>query len=199
MLLEGYEVIFGGSFNPPHMGHYLVCAWLLKALKANSVYLVPVYEHNFGKKLESFEHRMKMCNIMRSPFGNEVVVDDIEKRLPKPNTTYGLLQQFKKELGIKTEKSNDDLAIVIGSELLEELHRWHRYQELPDLAKIIVVERSGFSKAPAPIPVIEYPMLLPSTSSSEVRHRLADGRSIDGLVPYKVAEYIEKHRLYRGK
>lgn len=199
MLLEGYDVIYGGSFNPPHMGHFLVCSWLIEALKVSTVYLVPVYEHNFGKKLASFEHRMKMCNIMRSPFGNEVVLDDIEKDLPKPNTTYDLLQAYRKAYKIKKKKSNDVFAVVIGSEILEELDKWHRWQELPDLARIVVVERSGFSKGVSPVPVLEYPMLLPSTSSSEVRHRLAEGKSIDGLVPYKIAEYIEKHRLYRGK
>ena len=190
-MFEDYVVLYGGSFNPPSVAHQAVCMWAAQALNSKAVMVVPTFEHNLGKQLSYFSHRTAMCELMVAAFREEIVVSTIEQALPKPNTTYGLLKYFN--------TIYDKLAILIGSELLGEITQWYKWEELPKLAKIIVANRPGFPKVKAPFEVTEFPIELPSTSSSEIRNRLAAGQSIDGLVPCSIKDYIYTNGLYGAK
>ena len=67
MMLHGHTAIYGGSFDPPHMGHQLACLYVLEALAAEAVWLMPCFVHPFGKALSSFEHRFAMCEKLARP------------------------------------------------------------------------------------------------------------------------------------
>ena len=54
---------FGGSFNPPHVGHFLAAAWVLCSGEVDEVWMVPCYKHAFGKALLPYEHRLAMCRL----------------------------------------------------------------------------------------------------------------------------------------
>lgn len=189
-MLNRKIAILGLSANPPHFGHQAVCFWLRETLNVGKVIVVPVYQHIFEKQLESFEHRIKMCQLMiESIKHNNVYVSSMEKVLPIPNTTYDLLDYFKIQYNIP-------LVLVIGSDLLKEITKWHRWQELPSLATILVVERPGSEMAVAPFDVVRYSLNIAPTSSTAIREMLANGEPVDGLLSHRVLKYIRKNKLY---
>lgn len=201
MPLSGYTVIYGGSFNPPHIGHQIACMWMTEALNAKEVVVVPTYKHAFGKELVDFEHRIAMCELMTNlwpkdycsaaypPEGKgRVWVSDIEKILPHPNITLNTVKEFKKYY--------NKVAVAIGSDLLHDLDEWTGWDEVIKLAKIIVVGRTGGGHADHDYNMFEYPVELSAVSSSQVRGQVRRGKDIVGLVPATIKQYIEENGLY---
>jgi len=183
--LAGHTVIYGGSFNPPHLGHQMGCLYLLEGLGAEVVWLMPVFAHPFGKAVESFGHRAAMCRLLASPFGERVVVSEIERELGGQSRTYDTL------VHLCAAHPARRFALAIGADNLDELPRWHRFAELEALLPIVVVGRSGYANAG--LAAID----LPAVASRELRARVARGESLLGLVPETVADYVAKNRLFR--
>ncbi|MHA2280127.1 MAG: nicotinate-nicotinamide nucleotide adenylyltransferase [Promethearchaeota archaeon] len=202
MPLSNHVAIFGGSFDPPHIGHEIATLWLISALNAPVVEIVPTFEHCFGKKLTDFNHRYEMCRLMfskydglsieRSKYSYDIYVNDIEKQLPKPNITYNLIKTLMADPDYKENK----FAVIVGSDLVPELHKWERWNEVADMVKVVALGRSGFENAKTPLKVYQYPIELSAISSSEIRDKIARGESITGLVPHRVEEYIYANNLY---
>lgn len=189
MPLTDYLAIYGGSFDPPHIGHQISCMWLRSALNAQFVHIIPTFEHCFGKKLTSFEHRMEMCKKMAEPFRGMVCVGDTEEYLPKPNITYNLLKYYL--------KYSDNIAVVIGSDLIPDLDKWEKWKEVTEESMVIAIGRSGFENVSTSLNVYQYPIELSAVSSSRIRKKIANGQDITGLVPKSVKDYIEEHGLYK--
>lgn len=185
--LSGHTLIYGGSFNPPHIGHQLACLYGLEALGADALWVVPVHEHPFGKELVSFEHRVEMCKRMVKPLGERALVSTIEEELSNPVRTYELFE------ALHTRYPERSFAMLMGADLLGERHRWYRFEELQKLVKIVVVGRGGFELSPGED---VYEVELPQVSSSELRARLREGKSVDGLIPAKIQEYLINSKLY---
>lgn len=189
MPLTDHVALFGGSFDPPHFGHAVACMWLMEALNAQFVHMVPTFEHCFGKKLSDFNHRVEMIKRMTEPFRGMVCVSEVEEELPKPNITYNLLQYYKGYA--------DNIAIVIGSDLIPDLHKWVKWKEVTEEAIVVAIGRSGFNNISTPLDIYQYPVELSTVSSSDVRKRIANGQDITGLVSKSVKDYIEEHGLYK--
>ncbi len=187
------RAIFGGSFNPPHVGHQLVCTYVLATARPaiDVIWMVPTFHHPFGKVLASYDDRVAMCERAAAIFGGRVEVSRIEEELGGESYT---LQTVK---ALHVRHPGDQVAVIIGADLLAEREQWHGWPELRTLTEFIVVGRSGSApdhSGAAPVPELE----LPSVSSTDVRQRLGQHRSVDGLVPNNVAEYISGHGLYRA-
>ncbi|KKN37543.1 hypothetical protein LCGC14_0762260 [marine sediment metagenome] len=189
MPLTDHLAIFGGSMDPPHIGHQISCMWLRTALNAQFVHVVPTFEHCFGKKLSDFKHRVEMVKRMCEPFRGMVCVSEAEEDLPKPNITYNLLQYYK--------GYSDKIAVVIGSDLIPDLHKWAKWEEVADESRVIAIGRFGFKDMTSPLSIYQYPIELSAVSSSDIRKRIAEGQDITGLVPKSVKDYIEEHGLYK--
>ena len=185
--LSGYTLVYGGSFNPPHMGHQLACLYGLEALGADALWVVPVHEHPFGKELVSFEHRVRMCELMVEPLGQRALVSTLEKELPSPVRTFELFS------ALKSKHPDQSFAMLMGADLLAERSRWYRFEDLQKLVKIVVVGRGGFESIPGED---VYEIDLPEVSSSDVRDRLQAGKSVDGLIPSTIRNYLIKSHLY---
>ncbi|MEO0815375.1 MAG: nicotinate (nicotinamide) nucleotide adenylyltransferase [Myxococcota bacterium] len=183
--LDSYTVVYGGSFDPPHLGHQLACVYLLEALGAQTVWLVPAYTHAFDKPLSSFEDRLAMCSRMAEFVGERVRIDPIEKELNAGGKTLLLLEALIER---HPERS---FALAVGADIVGERHRWYRWDEIEARIPVVVVGRAGYDEAIAPA------LELPEVSSTEVRERVRDGRSLTGLVPTAVADYIAARGLYR--
>jgi nicotinate-nucleotide adenylyltransferase len=175
--------IYGGSFDPPHVCHTLVCAYVLAAHRVDRVLVVPTGQHPFDKPLSPFPHRVRMCELAMRDL-QRVEVSRIEEQLPGPSLTLHTLQALARL------HPDAELRLVIGSDLLAETHTWHRFDEISALAPAIVVARAGHGAAtsgPA----------LPDVSSSEIRRRLRAGESVAGLLDPEVEQYARAHALYR--
>ncbi|MGE0786721.1 MAG: nicotinate (nicotinamide) nucleotide adenylyltransferase [Sandaracinaceae bacterium] len=176
--------IFGGSFNPPHVGHVLAACWAMSAARFDALLVVPTVRHAFGKPLAPFAHRRRMAELA---FGGlvSVSVSDVESRLDGPSYTVSTLER------VQREHPSARLTLVVGSDLVPEIPRWHDAHRLDSLAERLVIPRPGYA-----VPG-DFTPALPEVSSTDVRERLARGESVRGLVPLRVAEYIAAHELYR--
>ncbi len=180
--------LYGGSFNPPHVGHVMATAWVRAVHPDWEVWWMPVGHHAFAKDrvLVPVEHRLAMCRLAVAPFGPGVVVSDFEAVRPGPNYTIDTVR------ALQTEYPGVRIRLVVGADVFELAHAWRSFDELLALAPPIVVGRQGH---PAPPGQSASPPL-PDVSSTQIRAALRHGRDVRGLVPAAVLAYIERHGLY---
>lgn len=179
--------VFGGSFNPPHVAHQMVCLYVLETYAVDAVIVVPTWRHPFDKELAPFTDRMEMCRRSMAGLGPRVEVSSIEEEIGgEASLTLVTLQ------ALQAQRPGFRLRLVIGADILPEREKWYRWPEIEKLAPPIVVGRQGYP-SPAGTPAVE----VPGVSSTAIRERLARGESIAGLVPRAVAVYIAERGLYR--
>ena len=178
--------LFGGSFNPPHVGHVLAVTYLLSVEAIRGVLVVPVYRHVFGKDLAPFPQRMEMT---RRALGwiDGVEVSDIEQRVGGESRTLHTIE------ALLSRAPDLRLRLVIGSDVLPDLPKWHRFEQIAALAPPIVLGRAGYPHPDAPTAV------LPEVSSTEIREHLRAGRHslVQQLVPRSVLDYVDEQGLYQ--
>lgn len=177
---------FGGSFNPPHVGHVLAVTYVLATQAIDEVRIVPCYRHPFGKELLSFEHRFAMCELAMG-WLPRVNVSRVEQELGGESRTLRTIQHL-----YATEPGNR-FRLVVGADVLLEGSRWHGFDEIRKLAQPIVLGRAGIEAPGSP------PPLLPDVSSTKVRDALATRArdELEAIVPRAVLSYIEAHGLYQ--
>ncbi len=179
---------YGGSFNPPHVGHVLAAAYLTSVAGFDRVLVVPVFEHAFDKQLATFDQRVQLCDLAFSRL-LDVEVSTIESELSAPSYTISTVKQ------LLTRHPDWRLRVVVGADVLPEIERWHEADELQRLAPLYVLGRWGVSDSAAP------PPLLPNVSSSQIRAWCAQGFDKDAdlarLLPANVLEAIRQWGLYR--
>ena len=173
--------VYGGSFNPPHVGHGMVAAWLLWTRRVDSVLLVPAFAHAFDKVLRPFEERVALCEALASELGPSVSVSRIEGELPSPSYTIETLEHLSEQL------PENRLRLVVGADVLEQTHLWRDWDRILERFMPIVVGRGGY-------PPVDGTPTFPEVSSSDIRRRLAGGQPIEHLVPGRVLDLLEGSR-----
>jgi nicotinate-nucleotide adenylyltransferase len=178
--------VFGGSFDPPHCGHVLLAAYALSAAPIDRLLVVPAYAHPFGKRSADFEERVVMCE---RAFGllRGAEVSRIESELGGASYTVRTLEELVRR------HPGEPLRLLVGADVLPDLHRWRDIERVRELAPLFVVGRTGHARADG----METPDL-PAVSSTEIRARLSRGESVAGLVPRAVAEHCAARGLYRA-
>lgn len=174
---------FGGSFNPPHVGHVLAAAYALSASEVEKVLVVPCFDHPLGKDLAPFADRAEMC---ARAFGvlREVEVSTIERDLGATSRTLHTLTV------LRDTHPEWSLRLIVGSDILFETDKWYRWNEVIALAPPVVLGRAGFDRPEARVKV------LPEVSSRELRARLGRGESVEGFLPREVEAYVHARELY---
>lgn len=175
--------VYGGSFDPPHIAHALVAAYVLAAHPVDRVLVVPTAQHPFSKNLASFDDRVEMCRIAMRHLPN-VEVSPIESELQGPSLTLHTLQELKRRM------PHAALRFVLGSDLVAETPKWHAFDQIEKLAPPIVVNRSGH-------PCSQSGLAMPEISSSEIQRLVRTGGSTEGLLDAEVARYVQARGLYR--
>jgi nicotinate-nucleotide adenylyltransferase len=184
--------VFGGSFDPPHVGHVLAVKYLRSIGVVDEVAIVPVFEHAFHKPLTAFDVRLRLLELA---FAGEqdVHLSPIERDLPRPNYTLNTVR------ALSQQRPDVQLRLVVGADVLFDIDRWHQFQNIIELAPLLVLGRAGVSHPSAPVAV------LPAVSSSEIRDRLAQQSAhpsadneemLRRLVPKAVIDYIFEQGLY---
>jgi nicotinate-nucleotide adenylyltransferase len=183
--------LFGGSFDPVHHGHLIVGRVAAEVLGIETLRFVPARQQPFkqGRHGASPAQRAAMLEaaVAGSPgFG----VERAELEREGPSYTVDTLRALHaREPGIR-------LTLLLGADAAAELQDWHRVEEIPRLATVVVFARSGVQVPDSPLiaRTIEVPAI--EISATEIRRRVREGRSIRYWVPDGVAEYIRSHRLY---
>jgi nicotinate-nucleotide adenylyltransferase len=194
--------ILGGTFNPPHLAH-LVCASEAAAqLALDRVLLTPVAvpPHKEAHADPGAAERLELCRLAVA--GDERLgVCDLEVVRGGSSYTVDTLRE------LHARDPEDHLTFILGGDIALGLPNWHEPEAVLGLATLAVAERTGaargdvaerleeaFGGRPA-LEVFDMPRI--DISSSEIRRRVAAGRSIRYLVPDLVADRIEQERLYR--
>jgi nicotinate-nucleotide adenylyltransferase len=201
--------VFGGTFDPPHLGHLALAESARDELGLARVLFVPAADppHKRSRSMSSLTHRLAMTRLaVRGLPG--FAVSDLEARRPGPSYTVETLRQLKRR------HPRAELWLLLGEDSLRDLTNWREPREILALARIAVAPRPARratqarrgdatrrGSRPARIPERRITWLsgpLLDISSSDLRARARRGGSLRILVPDAVARYALRHRLYRG-
>jgi len=172
--------VYGGSFNPPHVGHAMVAQWVLWTGRAQAVWLLPVYRHAFeglhDKVLAPFTDRVRWCTAMATDLGERVRVCTVERDLAPPSYTVLTLEHLSRA------HPQHRFRLIIGADSLPHLPKWHRWHDIAAQFDPIIVGRQGHP-APDAHPSVDFP----NVSSTDVRERLRSGAPVSHLLTAGVA------------
>jgi nicotinate-nucleotide adenylyltransferase len=190
--------LFGGSFDPPHLGHLAFAKFVLDALAPDRLLWLPAGRQwqKPNQVMAAGAHRVQMLN--RLTAGEpRFMVDERELHRRGPSFTADTLREFK------TQQPDAELMFLIGQDQYARLPTWYRAEIVAELATLVVVPRAGEAVVTPPgMPPHRLQVLdLPETpiSSTAVREAIARGDNISPLVGAEVASYIASHRLYEKK
>lgn len=205
--------IFGGTFNPIHIGHLRMALELKQQLGLDEMRLVPCHQppHRNAPQVSSAQ-RAEMLRIALQDCP-ELQLDERELQRDKPSYTYDTLMELRTELGREVS-----LVLCMGEDAFAGLPNWYCWQELIRLAHLVVIARPGWTipdsgavrdllnkhkrernalgDEPAGSIVLQSPRLLP-ISATEIRQQIQAGESPQFLVPDAVWNYMRKHSLYK--
>ena len=178
--------LFGGSFDPPHLGHVAIIAHVLATEAIDEVWVLPCFTHAFGKRMAPFELRLRMLEAAVAPFGGRARVEDIEASLGGVSYTIDTVR------ALSLRHPDARFSFVGGGDLRAELPKWKEPDALRALLRWIELPRRGVAR-----PDDDRPYLLPEVSSSDLRARAGRGESIAAWVPRGVAALLAEETPYR--
>ena len=189
--------LFGGTFDPPHFGHLIVAQTIFEAEHFDKIVFVPAHipPHKKEQKISSVALRLEMLKIATKDNPN-FEISDIE--LKRGGISYSLetIHTYKEQTGLDRE----DLYYLIGSDSLKQFQTWQNPKAILEECQLIVAIRPGFRPSDIPnwilakvqfanIPRIEI-------SSTQIRARWVEDKTIRYMVTQPVWTYINKHNLY---
>jgi nicotinate-nucleotide adenylyltransferase len=179
--------IYGGTFDPIHHGHLILARDTREVLGLEKVIFVParIAPHKRAP-FASAETRLSMLQAaVEGETGLEV--DDCELRRPPPSYTIDTIEQIQKR------EANAEIHYLIGEDNLSGLGNWRRFDRLQKMVRFVVLDRTG-AEATHGYPIVARKI---DISATDIRKRVASGRSIRYLVPAKVEAIIRANNLYR--
>lgn len=193
--------IFGGTFNPVHNGHVKVVDEITKIDKFDKIVIVPdrIPPHKSSKELVNGIHRLNMCKLAFCGFEN-VSVSDWEIENKGKSYSVVTLRHFKQVY------PNDELFLVMGSDMMLNFDKWYKYQEILSLSSIVCISRCAadcvmleqcvnkFRQYGGKIKIIPVKPL--EISSSQIRMRLKKNLDCSCYLNKNVVQYIKDEKLY---
>lgn len=181
--------LLGGSFNPIHNSHVRIIKTLLKKSLVDEVRLIPCKKHAFDKSLASAKDRIAMIRLAIKNIP-DVKICRIELKSRGKNYTINTIRKLKR----KYKKFR--FFLVIGSDILHEIKKWHNYKQLLNKIEFIVLKRKRYKiKNINGMRIKAVININNSISSTEIRNRMKEGKSIKNLVPKNVEKFIKKKRV----
>lgn len=199
-------VIFGGSFDPVHLGHTAMLTAAMAAVGSAHAVVVPAYQspHKPDHPAAPAHHRLAMLRLALADVPGVSICED-EINSGRAVYTYDTLQR------IRAANPGRRIALLIGLDQLAALRRWHRGADIAREVQVLMVPRAGAADESAvwqevrrhwPPDVLDrlragrLSVDVPGISSTDIRRRMASGRPITGLVHPAVEHYILMHQLY---
>lgn len=187
--------IFGGSFDPPHVGHLIVAEYVRGAAKLDKVILVPAFQppHKIGNYSATAPQRVAMTRL--AVRGNTALVpSDYEIRRRGISYTVDTVKEISRQY------PGAELFLIMGLDSFHEFAAWKAPEEIVLEARLLVYPRPGFERPQGTrfsrhAEFISAPLV--DVSSTMIRRRVSSGQSIRFLVPERVEKFIFSHRLYQ--
>jgi nicotinate-nucleotide adenylyltransferase len=200
--------LFGGTFDPTHLGHTIVAADAAEHIGAEKIVFIPAKRSPLKALLPEASDDDRLAMIALAIAGNEnFQLNDYELKKPEPSYTLETVRQFQADYG-----GNTSIYWLVGADSMDELPHWYKIVELIDECNLSVMYRAGYDPpdfakfkaifGPDRIEklqrnIIQTPLI--DISSTEIRNRLAAGRDVTNMLHPSVADYIRKHGLYQSK
>lgn len=186
--------IFGGSFNPIHLGHLITVEEVREKLKLDKVLFVPTFLPPHKQKLIDYHHRWTMVNlaIKNNPYFE---ISDIEKKIKGKSFTIETLRLLAQKYP-KTQ-----LYLIIGADEFLLLDTWHEPDKLTQYATLVVMlrpqQKLDINRKMVKTKIIKVTQI--DISSSEIRRAIKLGKSVRYKISEAVYDYIKKNKLYLSK
>ncbi len=191
--------IFGGAFDPPHLGHQQIITDVLQQKLADQVWLVPTGKHDFDKQMSADEHRLQMLQLMIADIEhkfpnlqNKIKISEIELGSQQVNQTIDTLDQLAQV------NFQDDFFWLMGSDNLARFSEWDGYQRIISDYQTHIYPRLGhqdYSLYPGLVVLDKVEPV--AISSTLVRKKVAGAVSIAKVVSPSIQQYIYNHNLYQ--
>lgn len=181
-------MLFGGSFDPPHLGHQIMAQEIIRKKIADEVWLVPCYKHPFDKKISPVKERLEMLNFLVS---DKIKICDYEIKKNGTSFTIDTLNYFSQKM------PDNKFLLLIGSDQLESFNKWKDYQDILKNYQVFVYPRIGY-----PVNIKYKEMIILSgvkevpVSSTEIRQSVAKKENVGKMLNNKVEKYIKNYSLY---
>ena len=187
--------LFGGTFDPPHIGHLLIAQTVCEAENFDKVLFIPAFSPPHKNSITSIDHRINMIKIAieDNPKFEYSNVDIVRK-----GTSYTIdsIIDIKNKLNLKKQ----EVYYLIGSDSLIDLKNWKEPKKILDEAKVIVAIRPGFRPSDIPHWILQdvHFANIPrfELSSSKIRSRWVEDLTIRYMVTLPIWDYINKNNLY---
>ncbi|MCK4421273.1 nicotinate (nicotinamide) nucleotide adenylyltransferase [candidate division WOR-3 bacterium] len=182
--------VFGGNFDPVHIGHLILTADAINGLDLEKVFFIPAWISPFKKDAENtpFQYRFEMLQIAIEDKDFFEVLD-IEGKRKGISYTYTTLMELKEK--------GEDICLLIGEDQAKEFTSWYRWEDIISMVDIFVFRRGKEDwNYPDFFELLNSRMI--EVSSSEIRDAIREGKSVDYLVPDRVLQYIEEKKLYKA-
>ena len=186
---ETFVGVYGGAFDPPHMGHLIVPGLIFGRSKARHIFVIPSYAHPFAKRMTPFDARVAMCNAAFKAYGDSVTVSPIEKEIATENQpvyTIDLLNHLSR----RNPKTR--IRLIIGADAYASRGQWKAFEEIEEQYSPLIVPRFGHEATHAtegiPSP--------PNIASRDFRSN-PSSLELRGMIPKNVLEMIEERSLYK--
>jgi nicotinate-nucleotide adenylyltransferase len=196
--------IFGGTFDPIHLGHLAVARSIQSSLGLDNVIFIPAGQPwlKADTPVSRVKDRVQMLRLALAR-RRAFELSTIEADRPGPSYTVDTMETLQRQLG-----SDVALFFLLGSDALEDIPKWKEPQRLIQLCQLVAFARPGFGlptmealEAAMPgvsqrVVFVEVPQV--NIRATDIRRRIAEGRSIQRLVPRAVERYILEHGLYKA-
>ncbi len=194
--------IFGGSFNPPHLGHLRLAEAIIQKLSLDRMIIIPnkISPYKDSSEYASEADRLAMCRLNFSGSVFEVSTLEFDRR--GKSYTYDTLCQ------IRELYPDAQLYLTVGSDMLYYFDKWYRYEDILEMCTLCAAERDGETNpikkfgVPESLKgrkVLVFDDIEPLTvSSTDIRRKIRGGEDVAGALDSKVYQYISEGGLYRG-
>ena len=189
--------LFGGTFDPPHLGHIRMALYVLKEKNLQKMILVPAYKTPYEDKqsVASFEHRFNMVKLAIEPY-SEIEISDIEGKRGGKSYTIDTIREIKKIYGL----SSEELCLIVGADSFLRLSEWNDPESILSECRVCVLKRNDIGTDLYDKDFLKMAELLDNdfyeNSSSDLRERLEQNEDLQELIDDRVLNYIRKNGLY---
>lgn len=181
--------IFGGSFDPPHVGHETVAPELVEQLRLDRLLVVPSGDPPHRSVVLPAATRFELTRRLFEGIPR-VEVSPLETHRPGPSFTVDTLEELSRRFPA------DRLILTMGADQFAALDGWKAPERLRELATIAVMPRGGRDPVPppaaTPIDYVVVDVTRIDVSASRIRRRLDEGRSVHHLVPESIRRHVER-------
>lgn len=185
-------VIFGGSFDPIHVGHISLATEVVKSGLANEVWFMVSPQNPHKEQCNLSDENVRLQMVQAAIEGYEhFKACDFEFNLPRPSYTINTLS------ALEAGYPDREFILLVGADNWEKFDRWYKHDEILSCYKIIVYPRGNSDIPELPFGVTWLSAELHDISSTQIRGLVADGKTISGLVPVAVEGFINQNNLYK--